>query len=102
MARRKKQSQNTKAEAMRTYLRKNPEATRREFIADTGIEVGGGHFSNVRSAVRSAVHSEVPNGTDIEVLLRDTNTKLDEYRYRCWKLEGEKFGYVQRLKGESS
>ena len=34
---------------------------------------------------------------DLRKELNDTKQKLDEYRYRYWKLEGDKFGYVERL-----
>ena len=106
-----------KAAIARRYLRIHPEATRKQFMDTTGVEVSNGYFSTLRSEIREKIKARAEkrkdleagdtigghiDGVEIEVKLRNTETKLDEYRYRCWKLEGEKFGYVQRLKGESS
>lgn len=46
------------------------------------------------------MYVELQSANDIVLQLKDTEKKMDEYRYRCWKLEGEKFGYTQRLLDE--
>jgi len=45
--------------------------------------------------------SDLHEMNNIVLQLKDTEKKMDEYRYRCWKLEGEKFGYTQRLLEEN-
>lgn len=47
------------------------------------------------------MYIDLHEANDLVLQLRDTEKKMDEYRYRCWKLEGEKFGYVQRLVDEN-
>lgn len=58
-------------------------------IEATGVGAAGDMYVDLHEA------------NNIVLQLRDTEKKMDEYRYRCWKLEGEKFGYVQRLLDES-
>lgn len=57
-------------------------------IAVTGEDVNGS---------TSDMYVDLHEANNLVLQLRDTEKKMDEYRYRCWKLEGEKFGYVQRL-----
>jgi len=53
------------------------------------------------TGVAGDMYVDLHEANNIVLQLRDTEKKMDEYRYRCWKLEGEKFGYVQRLLDES-
>lgn len=108
----------TKAEDIRKYVRAHPDDTRKEFIIATNIQVGNSQFYTIRKQTLAEMKKEakakptktqmswaaLPGETPITQAelhqLREDAKKLDEYRYRCWKLEGEKFGYVERLKNE--
>lgn len=130
----RKPPRGSKAEAIREYLRKNPDGTRDSFMDATGIEVISSQFSVLRRQMdeerkahkKKKSWQEVAAETDprrpappkpiivatddfsdlhemnnLVLQLKDTEKKMDEYRYRCWKLEGEKFGYVQRVLEEN-